>query len=140
MRRLNSLALIPTSKSLDYGCGRGNDAELLGMDRYDPYYFPQATAPEYDVVTCNYVLNVLESKNERTQVITQLKGKTRLGGVIYVSVRNDIRNLNGLTSKGTWQGEIKDAELEAQGFEKIHATVLYRLFKYEKPNKQITIK
>ena len=25
--------------SLDYGCGRGTDADLLGMDKYDPNWF-----------------------------------------------------------------------------------------------------
>jgi hypothetical protein len=139
MRHLNSLALIPqTSKSLDYGCGRGFDADQLGMDKFDPYHFPQATSPAYDVVTCNYVLNVIESEAERSDVITKLLGNTRCGGVIYVSVRNDLKALNGITSKGTWQGNIDDLELEAHGFYKIKQTSNFRMFKYRKHNQKPT--
>lgn len=134
MRHLNSLALIPqTSKSLDYGCGRGYDADQLGMDKFDPFHFPQAMSSEYDVVTCNYVLNVIESEDERQDVITELLRNTRSGGVIYVSVRNDKRALKGITSKGTWQGFISDLELEANGFWLIKQTSNYRMFKYRKP-------
>ena len=41
---------------LDYGCGRGSDADLLGADKYDPYYFPERPTGKYDVILCTYVL------------------------------------------------------------------------------------
>jgi len=133
MRHLNSLALIPsTSKSLDYGCGRGFDADELGMDKFDPFHFPQATSPWYDVVTCNYVLNVIESEYERHEVLIKLKAQARTGGKVYVSVRNDKKALNGITSKGTWQGDIPNAEIESQGFVLIKSTSNFRMFKYSK--------
>jgi len=133
MRHLNSLALIPqTSKSLDYGCGRGYDADALGMDKFDPHYFPQPTNPWYDVVTCNYVLNVIESEDERRQVLINLKAQARTGGKVYVSVRNDKKALNGATSKGTWQGDIPNSELESQGFFLVKSTSNFRMFKYSK--------
>ena len=133
MRHLNSLALIPqTSKSLDYGCGRGFDADELGMDKFDPHYFDQAMSSGYDVVTCNYVLNVIESQNERRAVVLNLIGATREGGKIYVSVRNDKKALNGATSKGTWQGDIPNSELESQGFFLVKSTSNFRMFKYSK--------
>ena len=133
MRHLNSLALIPsTSKSLDYGCGRGFDADQLGMDKFDPHYFDQVMSSGYDVVTCNYVLNVIESENERRAVVLNLIGATRVGGKIYVSVRNDKKALNGTTSKGTWQGDIPNSELESQDFVLIKSTSNFRMFKYSK--------
>ena len=133
MRHLNSLALIPsTSKSLDYGCGRGFDADQLGMDKFDPHYFDQVMSSGYDVVTCNYVLNVIESENERRAVVLNLIGATRVGGKIYVSVRSDKKALNGTTSKGTWQGDIPNSELESQDFVLIKSTSNFRMFKYSK--------
>mgnify|MGYP003644327994 FL=1 len=117
---------------MDYGCGRGFDADQLGMDKFDPHYFDQVMSSGYDVVTCNYVLNVIESENERRAVVLNLIGATRVGGKIYVSVRNDKKALNGTTSKGTWQGDIPNSELESQDFVLIKSTSNFRMFKYSK--------
>jgi len=131
MRWLNSLALIPqASKSLDYGCGRGFDADQLGMDKFDPHYFPTAPAGGYDVVTCNYVLNVIPEDSEREKVLLQLQAQAAYRGTVYVAVRNDKAALKGWTSKGTWQGDISDLELEAKGFWKIRECANFRLFKW----------
>lgn len=134
MRWLNSLALIPTgSKSLDYGCGRGFDADQLGMAKFDPHYFPETPTDNNDVVTCNYVLNVIPEADERGRVLDTLQLLARnKGGTVYVSVRNDKKALKGWTSKGTWQGDISDLELEAKGFWKIRECANYRLFKWRK--------
>ena len=41
MRWLAKEGLIPSRiDTLDYGCGKGFDADYFGMDKYDPHFFP----------------------------------------------------------------------------------------------------
>ena len=49
---------------LDYGCGRGFDAGALGLESYDPYFFPEVPKGKFDTITCNYVLNVVDEETE----------------------------------------------------------------------------
>ena len=58
----------------DYGCGHGEDVELLGSKGYqtkgwDPYYFPQNDLQKADVVNLGYVLNVIENEQERREAL-----------------------------------------------------------------------
>jgi len=92
---------------LDYGCGRGYDATLCNFAKYDPYYSPDMPVGRFDYIMCNYVLNVIPDEDERESVINDIRGRLLPGGIAYVSVRNDKKNLNGYTSKGTWQGLIE---------------------------------
>ncbi len=48
-------------RALDYGCGRGFDAEHFGMEKYDPHFAPERPTGRFDVITCNFVLNVITS-------------------------------------------------------------------------------
>jgi len=93
---------------LDYGCGRGGDASKLDIDSYDPYHNPDGLdeGKLYDTIMCNYVLNVIVDAEERYEVIAKIRSLLKEGGIAYISVRNDIKNLNGYTSIGTWQGFI----------------------------------
>lgn len=93
---------------LDYGCGRGDDARIL-CDKYGYYcsgYDPHwANEPElleygYDVVICNYVLNVL-SPDERQEVINKLLALN--ADTIYVTVRRDLKKAFVKTKRGTEQ-------------------------------------
>lgn len=99
---------------LDYGCGHGDDAGNLNGDFgfrcsvYDPYYQPVEIENWFKVVTCIYVLNVIEYESERREVIEKVKARLCKGGVAFFAIRSDHRNLNGRTSKGTWQGYVKD--------------------------------
>jgi hypothetical protein len=137
MQWLMNNRLIPMcqegKRKLDYGCGRGTDAEQLDMMKYDPHYFPDTplTPGFYYCVTCNYVLNVIPEKEERGKVLSALKelGSNRVGSV-YVSVRNDKRSLNGWTTRDTWQGLIEDSELAEAGFEKIYTNSNFRMFRW----------
>ncbi len=90
---------------LDYGCGRGFDADFLGTDRYDPYYYPEVPTGQYDTIICNYVLNVIPKHLDRLKVIRAIVNLLVPGGVAYVTVRNDSFT-EGYTSKGTWQGKV----------------------------------
>ncbi len=81
---------------LDYGCGKGADTEYLRgkgyyVDSYDPYYSNIDLSDKdsfYDVIICNYVLNVLEIDQEAS-LISDIKSKLKPGGRAYVSVRRD---------------------------------------------------
>lgn len=69
--------LHKTDTILDYGCGRGDDVRLLrclGYNAvgYDPYWQPNYDIlDQYDVVFCNYVINVIENPAEREEVLAE---------------------------------------------------------------------
>jgi hypothetical protein len=91
-------------RTLDYGSGRGFDAYTYGWECFDPHYSPDMPVGRFDTIVCNYVLNVIESKEERDRVVADIRSRLVEGGCAYISVRNDRKNLNGYTSIGTWQG------------------------------------
>ncbi len=108
MRNLNKQGLL-IGKMLDYGSGRGFDADFFKMDRYDPHYAPQKPKGKYDTITCNYVLNVIEDSEEMHELIHKLSTLLNKGGKAYITVRRDIeKNLGkeGFTSKGTYQKNV----------------------------------
>ena len=111
---------------LDYGCGRGFDANALGAAKYDPFYFSALRLNNFDTIYCNYVLNVIEDPAERTKVLEDISSLLNTNGVAYISVRNDRAQLNGITAKGTWQGYI---ELDLPVEKKCAGYVMYRLTK-----------
>ena len=90
--------------ALDYGCGHGKCAEIMGADKYDPYHYRvKPPKDEYDTITCNYVLNVL-SEEEGELVINKIKGYLKEDGIAYISVRRDV-DKEVYTSKKTTQVE-----------------------------------
>lgn len=115
-----------TGRALDYGCGRGGDADRLGIDGFDPHWRPAAPAGEYDTVICNFVLNVIPDEQERSAVLARIKALLAPGGVAYVSVRNDRAALNGWTRNDTWQGLVMLALPVAK---KTAGWVMYRIDK-----------
>jgi hypothetical protein len=94
-------------RSLDFGCGRGDDAEILGFAKYDPHYFPNSgwRCLEWDVITCNYVLNVIEDESERNDVLFAIQTMLAPDGVAFISVRRDVK-VTGRTKKGTYQCDV----------------------------------
>ena len=116
-------------RMLDYGCGRGDDADKLGMKKYDPHYFPEFVGGGFEVVTCNYVLNVIENPHERGNVERRIIGKLVPGGDAYITVRNDKKLLNGKTSRGTWQGYVEPSK----DWELIRENAKFRMYHYRKP-------
>lgn len=91
---------------LDFGCGRGYDADSCGFDKYDPHFFPTLPDRTYDVVVCNYVLNVLPKKHEK-ELLKQIHGflANNGGGFAYITVRRNIKN-PGYTKTGTYQRNV----------------------------------
>src|SRR5215475_8370294 len=58
----------------DYGCGRGEDVELLTTEgvvcgAWDPAYRPDAPRFEANVVNLGYVINVIENAEERAATL-----------------------------------------------------------------------
>lgn len=105
MRALSAAGRI-VGRALDYGCGKGRDAYTYQMEKYDPHFAPVMPDGQFETITCNYVLNVIESAEERLQVLRDIQARLLPHGAAYITVRNDKAALNGRTSKGTWQGLI----------------------------------
>lgn len=80
-----------TGKTLDYGCGRGFDADALGMNKFDPFWHNVKISGKFDTITCNYVLNTI-SEEDGLEVIEKIKKLLKRDGKAYISVRRDIKN------------------------------------------------
>ena len=119
--------LLERSQSiLDYGSGRGQDAERLRrlglkVDAWDPHFLPDSHPTPSRVVLLTYVLNVIESPEERIDVLREAWDLTQ--GTLVVSCRLtwDARKVRGvptedgvLTSRGTFQHLF--TPLELRGF------------------------
>lgn len=119
---------------LDYGCGKGDDARILEalyhiqLEMYDTYYAPNIPIGKFDTIICNYVLNTIENPDSRDNIISHIYSLLKKGGIAYITVRNDKRNLNGHTKRGTWQGIINLA------FPVIATTSNFKMYKMEKGN------
>ena len=66
--------LTKKTSHLDFGCGRGDDVDKLASMGFksrgwDPVHRPTTRRTRSDVVTCNYVINVIEDPSERVKVI-----------------------------------------------------------------------
>lgn len=84
-------------RCLDYGCGRGFDADNLCIRGYDPYWRPYKNVliPQYyHTVMCNYVLNVV-GEAEREDILDEIFWLLAPNGIAYISVRRDRAWLNG---------------------------------------------
>lgn len=86
---------------LDFGSGRGFDAEYYGMDEYDIYYAPEKPDKLYDTILCTYVINTLPPEEEEN-VLKELESLLQPLGVCYITVRRDTKR-DGYTKRGTYQ-------------------------------------
>jgi len=118
---------------LDYGCGRGDDADRLSsvhgvtIEKYDPHYFPCYPDGWFKTTTCLYVLNVIPDQDERRRVVSDILHHTLLaGGNAYFAIRRG-RDLKGWTSKGTWQGYVGD-ELPTYDLSLLHRQSDYEIW------------
>lgn len=89
---------------LDYGSGRGYDADYYEVDSYDPYFRPNSEVflNKYNTITCNYVLNVIDEKTGK-EVVGKIIKMLHRGGSAYITVRRDLKNTDYYTSRGTFQ-------------------------------------
>lgn len=115
-------------RTLDYGCGKCHDINNLFFksEGYDPHYRPELPAGQYETILCNFVLNTIESNFNRAIIIQKILDLLSPAGTAYISVRNDVKKLIGLTKLGTWQGYIiPPGKL-------IHSCPSYRLYRLTK--------
>mgnify|MGYP003503236402 FL=1 len=119
MKKLLESGKFDNVRVLDYGCGKGFDVEYLnsmGFDikGYEPFAsdkYLQLPSGKFDIVTSNYVLNVVENPQERKELIEKMKKMSN--GEVYITVRADKKSINSttwksyndgyLTPKGTFQ-------------------------------------
>ena len=118
--------VFSTGKYLDYGSGRGYDAEALGLFQFDPHYFNvEYSDNTFDIITCNYVLNVC-LPSQQNEVIAKIHSLLNQSGVAYITVRRDVKK-EGFTKKGTYQRNVVlDLPIE---FEKKNQFCIYKLTK-----------
>jgi hypothetical protein len=86
---------------LDYGCGRGEDADHYDMYRYDPNSFPTMPDGKYDAILCTYVFNVIDDLDRKRAAYNMLGLLDRNGGV-YITVRRDLPK-GGKQGRKCWQ-------------------------------------
>lgn len=111
---------------LDFGCGKGLDAEALNIERYDPYYYRKRVEGKFDTIVCNYVLNVVDTENQN-KIIEAIDSLLNKGGIAYLTVRADIIQ-DRFTSWGTYQRDVR------LPLPVIKATSWYRMYEYRKGN------
>jgi len=124
----------PSLTVFDYGCGHGRDVDLLAArgvsaEGWDPAFFADHPRRPADVVNLGYVVNVIESPEERTSTLRQAWGLCQrlliVSAQVLVSGRGQAHVEFGdgiLTGRGTFQKyydqvELKsfiEAELEAE--------------------------
>lgn len=104
----NMLGCNRPNRRLDYGCGKGFDADTLGFQKYDLNHFPAIPEGTFDIITCIYVLNVIENPLERDMVCQDIIDRLADCGTAYIAVRNDLDTdeKGYITSTGTWQGHV----------------------------------
>jgi 2-polyprenyl-3-methyl-5-hydroxy-6-metoxy-1,4-benzoquinol methylase len=93
-------------RRLDFGCGRGYCADYLRMEKYDPHHHPEKPRGTFDVVTCNYVLNVLPKSLEK-EVLTELAECLNDTATCFITVRRDIKHADGFTARKTYQRNVE---------------------------------
>jgi DNA phosphorothioation-associated putative methyltransferase len=109
----------------DYGCGRGEDMELLTAEGvpcggWDPAYRPGAERRRADIVNLGYVLNVIEDTQERTDTLRRAWELARQVLVVSAQVlvagrgKEPVEFGDGvLTGRGTFQKLFEQSELKA---------------------------
>ncbi|MEY3966586.1 MAG: hypothetical protein RLZ96_112, partial [Actinomycetota bacterium] len=114
--------LTKDSSVFDYGCGRGGDLERLreaGINAigWDPFFQPKAEITEAEIVNLGFVLNVIESIEERTLALKrsfELAKKVLIVGVMSssaVSGKHASFKDGVLTSRRTFQKYYSQEEL-----------------------------
>ena len=104
---LKKKLISPDAKMLDFGCGYGRDVKELsaypfnyniqGYDAYSPLYKNSSCLlnDKYDIITCNYVFNVIADLDTHRKTLDTLLSICR---VAYITVRSDEKAI-----KDSWE-------------------------------------
>lgn len=110
---------------LDYGCGRGGDVNRLRQLGYtavgwDPVFAPQQPREAADIVNLGYVVNVIESAEERAQTLQMAWDLARSVLVVAARVDWEARGVAStpaadgiVTGRGTFQKFFTQYELKS---------------------------
>jgi hypothetical protein len=110
-------------RTLDYGCGRGKDAETYLWEKFDPCYFPVRPDGLFKTIVCTYVLNTIPPLYE-LKILRDIRSLLDdNGGNAYISVRRDIQK-DGLTNSGTYQ---RTVYLPYEVLHKTRGYIIYRV-------------
>jgi 2-polyprenyl-3-methyl-5-hydroxy-6-metoxy-1,4-benzoquinol methylase len=105
MRWLYESGLLQ-GRVLDFGCGYGFEADLLGFDAYDPIHrYDKYPTGKYDTVICQYVLNTIPTHVERDSVLYRIHLLLKKSGRAFITVRRDIKGWR--YTKAGWQGNVE---------------------------------
>ena len=118
--------MINSSSSVfDYGCGHGQDIELLtaqgvACNGWDPAFRPDSSRHPADIVNLGFVLNVIEDVAERATALRQAWGLARRLLIVATQVKEAGRGQSQvafgdgvLTGLGTFQKFFTQGELKA---------------------------
>lgn len=109
---------------LDYGCGRGSDADLLRdlgytVSAWDPAFFPDEPKIPADVVNLGYVLNVIENPRERLEVLHEAWSHAGQALIVSTLIKGQEGHSRGechgdgvVTSRRTFQKYFEQGELQ----------------------------
>jgi len=93
---IHNQIILKKDSIFDYGCGRGGDINRLRelgyeANGFDPYYARENPLIYSDVVTCLFVLDVIEEHSDRIAVLRKIWHLSRKLLVIAVRQDGDIR-------------------------------------------------
>jgi DNA phosphorothioation-associated putative methyltransferase len=122
---LNDGLIMPAATVFDYGCGHGQDIELLAAQGiacagWDPAFRPDVTKEPADVVNLGFVLNVIENVEERVRALREAWGLAHRLLVVAAQVKEAGKGQTQLpfgdgvlTGRGTFQKFFGQGELKA---------------------------
>jgi DNA phosphorothioation-associated putative methyltransferase len=122
---LETELFTPGTTFFDYGCGHGGDIQQIAERGYesqgwDPYYRPDSSLVEADIVNIGYVINVIEETAERREALINAWKLTRKVLIVSAQVLiNDSANRQVaygdgvITRRNTFQKYYEQEELKA---------------------------
>ena len=127
---------------LDYGAGQGDDYHRLrqegfSVDAYDPHHHPFKQEPShynYDIVLCNYVLNVTRDNREMEEIMFNVYARLKRGGTAYFTVRRDRSLKEGLQRTGAYQRMVYPDELTNECLSIYYKPNAYETYMMIKPD------
>jgi len=105
-RPLKKTLHLIEGRVLDFGCGKGYDADYLAklgydVEKYDKYYFPEKPKGTFDTILCFYVLNVIPA-DERKEVIKEIGKYLKPKGKVIFAVRTPAE-IEREAKRGEWR-------------------------------------